>query len=350
MYLLKALENAPYDFMVLCATADEKIPQTLKKTVGADLVRTVPPGRFFCFTGFLKMMKMIRSRKIDTIHVHNLQSAPWTYAAAVLSGCKRIIFTPQVDSVGTGSLEWLFRQLWKIIKPITAMYIAVSKTQHEQMLQWGIASPGKIKTVENHIDESELFEKCGNDRQTVRKNNGLPENAVVVSQMARLDRQKNPFFLMRVAELTRVQAPEMLFVMIGEGPLKRPLEREIEIRNLNGRVRLMGYRPDGLELLNASDIVTLTSRWEGLPYALLEATCFKKPVVVTDIPGNRDLVADGKSGYHAKRPEEFAEKLVKLARSKELRDQMGNHGYRRNKDLFNPGHLARLLREIYDAE
>ena len=111
----------------------------------------------------------------------------------------------------------------------------------------------------------------------------------------------------------------------------------------------MGYRHDGPELLNASDIVTLTSRWEGLPYALLEAMCLKKPVVVTDIPGNRDLVANGESGYLAKRPEEFSEKLVKLARLKELRDQMGNDGYRRNRDLFNPSHLARLMREIYEA-
>ena len=349
MYLLKALENEPYDLMVLCATADEKIPQALKKTLGADFIRTVPPGRFFCFTGFLKMMKIIRSRKIDTVHVHNLQSAPWAYAAAALSGCKRIIFTPQVDSIGAGSFEWLFRQLWKVLKPMTAMYIAVSKTQQARMLQWGIARPAKVKTVTNHIDESGLLEKCGNDRQTVRKNNGLPENAVVVSQMARLDRQKNPFFLMRVAELTREKAPEMLFAMMGDGPLKRPLEREIETRNLNGRVRLMGYRHDGPELLNASDIVTLTSRWEGLPYALLEAMCLKKPVVVTDIPGNRDLVANGESGYLVKTPEEFSEKLVKLARSKELRDQMGNNGYRRNKDLFNPSHLACLMREIYEA-
>ena len=349
MYLLKSVENEPYDFMVLCATADEKIPQALNRTVGENHVRMVPPGRFFCLTGFLEAMRIIRSQKVDTIHVHNLQSAPWAYAAAVLSGCERIIFTPQVDSIGTGSFEWLFRQLWKVLKPMTAMYIAVSKTQQARMLRWGIARPGKVKTIANHIDESELLKKCRNDRQTVRKNNGLPENAVVVSQMARLDRQKNPFFLIRVAELTREKAPKVLFAMIGDGPLKRSLEREIETRNLNGRVRLMGYRHDGPELLNASDIVTLTSRWEGLPYALLEAICLKKPVVVTDIPGNRDLVANGESGYLAKTPEEFSEKLVKLARSKELRDQMGNDGYRRNKDLFNPSHLARLMREIYDS-
>jgi len=348
MSLLKAIENAPYDISVLCSTGDKKIRHELGMMIHEDRIRMVSPGRFFCLKGFLEAMRLIRGKGIDIIHVHNLQSAPWAYAAAVLSGRKKIFFTPHVDSIGIGPLEWLFRQFWKLLKPITEMYIAVSKTQQERMIQWGIARPDRIKVVQNHIDESELFIKCQAEQQTVRRDNDLPKNAVLVSQMARLDRQKNPSFLIRVAALTQNQAPEILFILIGEGPLRKALEQKIQTHKLNNRVRLMGFRHDGLELLRASDIVTLTSRWEGLPYVLLEAYCFKKPVVATDIPGNRDLVADGESGYLAKTPEEFAEKLVKLARSKELRNQMGREGYHRNRDLFTPRHLARVMGEIYD--
>ena len=93
--------------------------------------------------------------------------------------------------------------------------------------------------------------------------------------------------------------------------------------------------------------MTLTSRWEGLPYVLLEAIYFRKPVIATDIPGIRDLVANGKSGYLAKTEEKFAARLVQLAQSKELRDQMGKEGYRRNESLFDICNMAGLMREIY---
>ena len=228
------------------------------------------------------------------------------------------------------------------------MYIAVSKTQHDSLLRWRVGRPDRIKFIANHVDESNLRNRCKEKREMILNKNGILETSVVICQMARLDRQKNPFFLIKVTELIQEQAPEIGFMLIGEGPLKIPLKREIKTRNLNGRVMLMGYRHDGLDLLNASDIVTLTSRWEGLPYVLLEANCFKKPVVATDIPGNRDLVSDGESGYLAKTPEEFAEKLLKLARSKALRDEMGTKGYNRNKDLFSLSHLALQMREIYD--
>lgn len=349
IYLLNALKDEPYGFWVLCSTGDGKIQQSLKKTLGENYVRIVPPGRFFSWRGFFKALRIIRSEKIDTVHVHNLQSAAWGYAAVILSGCRRVIFTPHVFGTEIRFFKIFSRHLWKILRPFTMMYIAVSKTQHDHMRSRGfIIGPDRVKFVANHVDELHLRNRCREDRETIRKENGISETAVVVSQMARLDRQKNPFFLIKVTQLLQEQAPDMVFMLIGEGPLKIRLKREIERHNLNGRVRLMGYRHDGLDLLRASDIVTLTSRWEGLPYALLEANCFKKPVVATDIPGNRDLVADGESGFLANTPEEFAGKLFKLAQSRELREQFGKEGYNRNKDLFNPDRMALQMRKIYD--
>ena len=197
------------------------------------------------------------------------------------------------------------------------------------------------------MDESELQNRCKKGRQSIRKNNDIPESAVVVIQMARLDRQKNPLFLIKVAELIKSQAPEIVFVLIGEGPLKKSMKMEIEKHNLSDMVRLNGYLHDGLDLLRASDIVTLTSRWEGLPYVLIEAVYFKKPVIATDIPGLRDLVEDGKSGYLVNTEAEFAARLIQLAKSKELRDQMGTEGFRRNESLFHMDNMAGMMDDIY---
>jgi glycosyltransferase involved in cell wall biosynthesis len=80
---------------------------------------------------------------------------------------------------------------------------------------------------------------------------------------------------------------------------------------------------------------------------LIEAVYFKKPVIATDILGPRDLVEDGKSGYLVNSEEEFAERLIQLAKAKELRDRMGTEGFRRNASLFRMDNMAAMMDDIY---
>jgi glycosyltransferase involved in cell wall biosynthesis len=82
-------------------------------------------------------------------------------------------------------------------------------------------------------------------------------------------------------------------------------------------VRLLGQRADVPRLLAGLDLFVLPSLWEGLPYALLEAGAAGLPVVATDIPGNRDLITPGQTGYLA-RPNDPLDLAVTLLRA--LRD------------------------------
>ncbi len=347
IYLLETMSNRTYDHMVLCSTGDEKIRKALNITLGGHLVIIVRPGRFFSFSGFLQIIKIIRRQKVDVVHVHNLQTAAWAIPATLLSGCRKIIFTPHVDSFGIESLTAVVRRLGSLIRLFPLTFIAVSKAQYKRFSTLGIAKPDRVKFVANHIRASEFVKTMNLHRNMIRQKNHLPENAIIVSQIARLDRQKNPFFLIRVADLIRGQFPNILFLLIGEGPLKSDLAQEIKNRDMGGHVRLMGYREDAIELLHISDIVTFTSRWEGLPYSLLEAVCFRKPVVAIDIPGMRDVIVNGESGFLVEKPEQFVIRLLQLARSKELRTRMGKSGYLNNKDLFNYDHLAMQMTDIY---
>ena len=285
MDLLEGIDRDRYQFWILCSTADDRIGTTFKEIVGRDRVKIVPPGRYFSFRGFLEAFRLIRRHEIDTVHIHNLQSALWGYGAEVLSRCERIIFTPQVSRIGIPHTEWLFRQCWKLLTPFTYRYIAVSKPQRENIIGWGIAEPSRVALIRNRIDQNKMFHGIKADRDAVREANGLPEDAVVICQVGRLDRQKNPFFLLRVAELTVSEAPNTLFLLVGEGRLRESLESAINARELTERVRLLGFRRDVPELLMAADILTLTSRWEGLPYVMMEAYLMRKPIVCTSQRG-----------------------------------------------------------------
>ena len=86
-------------------------------------------------------------------------------------------------------------------------------------------------------------------------------------------------------------------LLVGEGPYRPVIERLIEQHGLTGRVLLLGQRNDIPALLRGADIFLFCSRTEGLPNAVLEAMAAGLPVVATDVPGCRDLITTGQSGY-----------------------------------------------------
>jgi len=309
-----------------------------------------PPNKFFSVRGAVEATKILKSERVDLVHIHNLQSMLWGYAPTILFPRRRIVFTPQVVNLPSGAAEWMLHKMWRFLTPFTFRYIAISESQKEIMVNSGIASREKFSVIQNRLDAEEIHHNIKSDRETVRKKLGISADTVVVCQIGRLVQQKNPLALVHVAEMTRDQAPEALFLLVGAGPLRASLEEVIKSQRLADRVRVMGFRSDAIEILNASDILTLTSRWEGFPYCLLEGIFLKKPIVATDIPGNRDLVRQGETGFLAKNEDEFCERLLELAVSKSLRTSMGNRGHEKNQRLFNLEEMMRDLQAVYDAE
>jgi glycosyltransferase involved in cell wall biosynthesis len=86
-------------------------------------------------------------------------------------------------------------------------------------------------------------------------------------------------------------------LIAGSGPLAEDLQVECDRLGLNGRVRFLGVREDILDLYHAADAFVMSSEFEGLSVALLEASSMGLPSVVTRVGGNTDVVIDGVSGY-----------------------------------------------------
>lgn len=92
------------------------------------------------------------------------------------------------------------------------------------------------------------------------------------------------------------RCPGATLWLVGEGPLGPTLADDIERHSLRGQVVLTGAFDDVGELLLAADLFVLPSWEEGMSLALLEAMAAGLPSVVSDIPGNRLLVDDGRHG------------------------------------------------------
>jgi glycosyltransferase involved in cell wall biosynthesis len=126
----------------------------------------------------------------------------------------------------------------------------------------------------------------------VRRQWGLPNDARLIVAAGRLAPQKRHD--LAVSALTRVRGTGLLIV--GTGPLRQQLQRQVEELGLDGRVRLIGAYPNVRTILGAADAVVQPSDWEGLPLVVLEAMSAARPVIAARSRGLRELIRDGVDG------------------------------------------------------
>jgi len=123
------------------------------------------------------------------------------------------------------------------------------------------------------------------------------QSAWVIS-VGRLDTQKDPKLLLSAIARVHATGLNVCWLVVGDGVLRSMLEREVDSLGLQDRVRFLGLkRPDEIaELLRAADVFALSSAYEGMPMALLEALGSGLPVVTTDVGEVRRVVQPGVNG------------------------------------------------------
>lgn len=130
-------------------------------------------------------------------------------------------------------------------------------------------------------------------RSDVRRE--LGEGPIVLT-LARLEPQKDLEVLLASARLVAPRVPGARFLIAGSGPQEASLRRRASELGLDDVVAFLGYREDATDLLAAADVLALSSRWEGVPFSVLEAAALGVPVVATRVGGLPEIIQDGVSG------------------------------------------------------
>lgn len=118
----------------------------------------------------------------------------------------------------------------------------------------------------------------------------------VVGTVGRFSRQKSPDVFLAVAQEVGGTRPDVKFVMIGDGPLRESIEQRVRDSGLGDVVTVMGDRPDVESVLPGFDVFLLTSSWEGMPRAVVEAMAAGIPVVAADVGSVCEIVLHKKTG------------------------------------------------------
>ncbi|MBN1239523.1 MAG: glycosyltransferase family 4 protein [Gammaproteobacteria bacterium] len=136
-------------------------------------------------------------------------------------------------------------------------------------------------------------------RRSVADSVGAPPTSRFIVTVGRLDRQKDPLLLLEAVKRVADVHPDVHLLIVGDGTLRPEVEARIRALGLGAHVTLVGTAPAERirELLQASDVFALSSAYEGMPIAVLEALASGVPVVTTDVGEVRLVVRDGVSGF-----------------------------------------------------
>jgi glycosyltransferase involved in cell wall biosynthesis len=179
----------------------------------------------------------------------------------------------------------------------TDALIAVSEDVRDEGCRLGIAESRDYHVIPEFVDYRAHEQDFSASRRQARQALGLSPTVQVLGWVGRFVPQKDPGTLVDTLHTVLIAQSELRAVLIGDGPLRLEVERQISEFGLSDRVVFAGLRKDARQLLAAFDVVLHVSRWEGQPRVVQESIAERVPVVATRVSGLTDIVIPGRTGY-----------------------------------------------------
>jgi glycosyltransferase involved in cell wall biosynthesis len=288
-------KTADYEPIVGCIVGSENdqsdlFDQALARNIEAVKIPIANSRFIFDLPVAAKKLKQI---KVDLIHSHGYKPTVFGYVisklmSAPLTATCHLWFKPS-----NGPLKMrVMIAIEKFLYRNFSVVIAVSDAIKFELCRRGTSSD-RVQVIKNGINV-DAFSR--DNRVQVRESLGLAEHDFVLINTARLTEQKAQHVLINAVAKLKDQGVPVKALIVGEGPLRDRLDKQIQGFGLQAEVSLLGFRSDTVDLLNAADVFALPSIDEGMPISLLEAVAAHLPVIATDVGDIGKLIQNETSG------------------------------------------------------
>lgn len=275
---------------------------------------------------FLKLMKIIRSNKPDIVHLHSSKAGVLGRLACTILryNSSRVFYNPHgyafLQKNASNVKRKIYFSIEKISSILSGTIIAVSNGEYIETLKF----TKKVIRIDNAIDNNKLdklISKKGNSRN------------LTFGTIGRISHQKNPKVFNEIAN----RFLDYQFIWIGDGELKSLLTSE--------NIKITGWvaRYEAIKLMNEVDVYLLTSLWEGMPIALLEAMYMKKVPVVSNVIGNNDVIINNKNGFLVDSIDQYESVITNLINDRKLIEDISVNA----KDHIVKNHLVKDMIKKY---
>jgi L-malate glycosyltransferase len=296
-----------------------------------------------CFRAYL------REREIAVVQTHDFYTNIFGMAGAALARVPaRLASKRETHGMRTSAQKAVERQAYRLAHKVVVNSEAVARH-----LESGGVTRSKIVTVYNGLDTARVAPPEGVGRDEMLAALGLPNDAprrfVTIVANLEHDVKDHPTFL-RAAKRVKESVPDAAFVLAGEGKLADALRRQAEELGVGRETFFTGRCTRVAELLAVSDVCVLSSKAEGFSNSILEYMAAGRAVVVTDVGGAREAVAEGETGHLVSSgdDETMAARIVSLLQEPERARAMGERARQTVERKFSCEAQLRNTLNLYD--
>jgi glycosyltransferase involved in cell wall biosynthesis len=229
--------------------------------------------------------------------------------------------------------RFLFLMLEKITAPITTYFFLESNKHIKIGMSRNLLKENRYALLHPGIDFSE-FDRIRKNRKGIAAAKPLDklirQKKKIITMVACFKPQKAPLDFLKAASIVNKEMQDARFVLVGDGILRPRIEAEIENLGLQNEIILLGWRKDIAAIIASSDILVLTSLWEGMPTVVPMAMRLGVPVTTNRIDGCAELVEHGVNGLLSDPgdPASIADNIIKILKDSVIRKKISENGFR----------------------
>ncbi|MEZ6049591.1 MAG: glycosyltransferase family 4 protein [Planctomycetaceae bacterium] len=298
------------------------------------------------------LKKLFHDLQPDIIHTHSSKAGILGRGAAAAVGIPVVhtVHGSPFHRGETGYRNALYRRLEKWAFRRSGNTISVCDAMTRQYLDAGIGSHENYTTIYSGMEREPFLNPTATGEE-VRRELGIPAEAIVIGKIARLFELKGHEFLLKIAPELIGKHPNVHFLFVGDGNLRSTLEQQISQLGLSSHFHFTGLvEPAAVaDYLQAMDIVVHTSLREGLPRVLPQALLCRKPIVAFNLDGAPEVCRHEETGLLVE-PEDqtgLLNALCRMIEEPELASRLAQQGYEFCLPLFDHEEMTRQIRQVY---
>lgn len=292
---IKMLEKNGYEVWIATNVCKE-IPEDLKKNKWINISFSRNPFSKNSFKAIREMRDLIKENDFEIVHFHTPVAAFLGRYAAYKEKQKNIVYTAHGFHFFKGAplKNWLiYYPMEKLAIKWTDKLITINEEDYQKAKKMARKNI-KIYKVDGVGLELEKYRN--GDIKKIKNELKISEDEYIISMIGELNKNKNQIQLLKATSILKSKGINNIrILLVGVGNQDSILKEEAKKNNL--RVDFLGFRKDIKDIIAVSDIICSMSYREGLPRNIMEGMAQGKPVIVTDIRGNRDIIINNQNGF-----------------------------------------------------
>lgn len=345
--VLPFLESHGYEIHVV--VGDREYNNFDPVLFGRPRISVIPMSRLptpYDIISLVRVVFFFCRNRFEVIHMSTPKASLLGSIAARLTYNGRTVFVNRrrVYERMSGWKRKLFTAVDRFICKRCDIVVPVSKEMGAQLVSEGICSEERLRILghgsSNGIDTERfsLNDEVLKKSRELRVNLSIPSGAPVLLFVGRVCKEKGVDHFVSILRLVRQAVPEVHLIIAGPDDPRDPISAASgEALAADSGVHRLGFVTDPRPLYACADIFVFPSFFEGLPNVLLEAAAMEKPAVCFDVPGVRETVEHGVSGYLAPFLDDtaMADSITCLLRDSDERSRVGRQARERVMNLFS---------------